>query len=198
MNVHYQTRSVFFHNPKTGGRSVAKVLGLEDDKHLKLIHFEPEEARKFIFQESWGDYFKFSFVRNPWDRLVSLYEFQRSVDYGLFQNQNFSHNLARSYEFDDWVQYNYFHHKRQIRRSNWFGIPQSTWTVSVDEVYKFENFSDALAAICKRLGVTPSFPHENRSRRINEDYRHYYKRDETIESVADIDRETIQRFAYCF
>jgi hypothetical protein len=65
-DVTRRTRSIFVHVPRTGGTSVGKAL------NRPMLHYAA--SRYAIFDRAaFGDYFKFAFVRNPWDRLLSGY-----------------------------------------------------------------------------------------------------------------------------
>jgi len=192
MHVDNASKTVFFHNPKTGGRSIVVGFDLPDDTRLKLVHFGPREARRCIFQDSWDEFFTFCFVRNPWDRLVSLYEYHRSVQYGIFQKMNVSHTLARQYDFDEWIAIN----QAKLRQSNWFGLPQAHWMDDVTKVFRFEAFPEAFEEIADRMKRNVPVPHLNRSHR--KPYQDYYKDPESIEVVRRIDHHVIDRFGYEF
>ena len=62
-------RCIFIHIPKTAGTSVSETLFGRASRHVP--YFEYERANPWKFRR----YFKFAFVRNPWDRLVSTYFF---------------------------------------------------------------------------------------------------------------------------
>lgn len=65
-----QHHAVFVHVPKTGGSTIAKALfGSGAPIHATAHAFRRANSAKF------AAYFKFAFVRNPWDRLVSAYYF---------------------------------------------------------------------------------------------------------------------------
>jgi hypothetical protein len=192
MYVDHASRIIYFHNPKTGGISVIDALSFEQDSYYKLNHLLPSEAKRCIFQGSWSEYYKFSFVRNPWDRLVSLYEYHRSVRYAIFEKMNNSHVIARSYSFEDWLDVNL----SGLRRSNHFGVPQSKWHDGVDEVFKFEDFEQSISKIASKMGKTPKSSHMNSSARLP--YREYYTRRASIEAVKRLDAEVIERYGYTF
>ena len=62
---------IFIHIPRTGGTSIEKSFGLtlgNEEKHLSAA-----ELREKAGPEKWAQSFVFSFVRNPWDRIISLY-----------------------------------------------------------------------------------------------------------------------------
>ena len=62
-------QAIFIHSPKTAGTSISKGLGLPASRHVPAADYRTANPVKF----SW--FFKFAFVRNPYDRLVSSYEF---------------------------------------------------------------------------------------------------------------------------
>jgi len=64
--------SIFIHIPKCAGISVATALfGRQQvPAHLKLVNY-----KVLLPQEKFNNSFKFTFVRNPWDRVVSAYEY---------------------------------------------------------------------------------------------------------------------------
>jgi hypothetical protein len=194
MHISQSKKFVFVHNPKTAGLSTLKALGFSDNPPSSaLYHIRPAEARERIFQLTWSDYFSFAFVRNPWDRMVSLYEYHRSIEYGLFTQFNLSHHLARTYAFEEWLAIN----ESGQRRSNWYGVPQSEWTDGVSKVYAFEQYEEAMSEILERVKLPESKRcHVNKS--IRGPYAGYYKDRKSIDIVAKLDKVTIQRFGYAF
>ncbi|MBO6505500.1 MAG: sulfotransferase family 2 domain-containing protein [Kordiimonadaceae bacterium] len=181
---------IFFHNPKTAGRSAIEMLGFVEDPNPKFIHMTATDARNRIFQEEWGRYYSFAFVRNPWERMVSLYHYHQTLDYGLFQGFNVSHQLARQYEFNEWLTIN----TQNRAKSAWFGVPQTVWTDSVSQVYRFEKFEENWRAICERFDLTFDPIHKNST--SHGQFRDYYASQRELDMVAEIDAETIKTFDY--
>ena len=61
-------KCIFVHVPRTGGVAIAKSLfGNLGGSHISISLY-----RK-VFSDVFDGYYKFTFVRNPWDRLVSAY-----------------------------------------------------------------------------------------------------------------------------
>jgi hypothetical protein len=86
MNISDKYKLIFFHLPKCAGRSVTTVLDIKTSdktninsglKQTTLLGFEMEQWNKKIYPEKWDNYMKFTIVRNPWDRVVSLYHFRK-------------------------------------------------------------------------------------------------------------------------
>ena len=87
MRISHRHKFIFFSNPKTGSESVRKLLDpYADIRGVPFwetspampfyAHISPREVRDLFVQRGWDydSYFKFTFIRNPWARLVSLYE----------------------------------------------------------------------------------------------------------------------------
>lgn len=69
--VEKEKEIIFIHVPKCAGRSVRKAVGLPRDGHDRALWYKFHDPEKF------RRYFKFTVVRNPWDRLVSAYFYLR-------------------------------------------------------------------------------------------------------------------------
>src|SRR5438045_929170 len=97
--ISHQHRCIFVHIPKTAGNSVNRVFGIgwEDHKDLQRFAAELEPA---VF----GSYFKFAIIRNPWDRILSDYNYQlkksreRDSKLGLFRPDGSPRDFA------EWVE----------------------------------------------------------------------------------------------
>src|SRR5881275_1899076 len=68
------TKVLFVHIQKTGGETVGSILkkNVPDTRPFGAKH-DFASSGKLKLGETWDNYFKFAFVRNPWDRLVSWY-----------------------------------------------------------------------------------------------------------------------------
>ncbi len=89
MIISHSLKYVFTHSPKTGGTSISNFLKqpiykpdiyvltpLKDGEELRT-HAPTRHIIKYLKKEGYNpeEYFKFVFVRNPWDRMVSHYEY---------------------------------------------------------------------------------------------------------------------------
>lgn len=71
-----ETRSIFIHIPKTGGKSIFKSI-YKVDMHDSFGHAGIKAYLSIFSKTTFDKYFKFAFVRNPWDRLYSGYCFAK-------------------------------------------------------------------------------------------------------------------------
>tara|TARA_Y100000310_G_scaffold217599_1_gene218649 strand:- start:2 stop:862 length:861 start_codon:yes stop_codon:yes gene_type:complete len=95
MNISDKYKLIFFHLPKCAGKSVINALEIKkldktniktDLKQTTLLGFEQAYWNQKIYPEKWNIYKKFTIVRNPWDRMVSLYHYRKKENdlYKLF------------------------------------------------------------------------------------------------------------------
>jgi sulfotransferase famil protein len=167
-------RCVFVHVPKTAGISVEHVfLGLRgltwetraplllrhnDDPTKgppRLAHLKATEYVRcgYLTQQEFASYFKFSFVRNPWDRIVSEYKYRGHPVRMDFKTYLFKHLPAPG--FTD----TYCH---IIPQHDFLFDEQGT--LLVDFVGRYESLQADFDTVCARLGIpAASLPHVNRS-----------------------------------
>jgi len=193
-------RCIFVHLPKTAGVSVARGLfgGLGGGhSHIGLY--------QIVFSErEFHNYFKFTFVRNPWDRLLSAYEFLR--DGGMDEaDRRWAEQHGRHFDdFDDFVRgwvneenvLSYIHFVPQYR----FLCAPFSRRILVDSIGRFEQLESDFDLVCRRLGLTGvQLPHHNRGPRAGErrDLREHY----TLAArriVERVYRTDIELFGYSF
>lgn len=199
---------IFVHNRKVAGTSMRerlaphalprpagtwnKVLsrmGLRRPYHtLVLRQHEPIlTARRCMPADLFSRYLKFAFVRNPWDRLVSEYEFlRRKADHGRHRR------VAAMHDFGQFVRF-------QIPRQDAYQLNllvDERGEICLDLIGRFESLEEDFAEACRRIGVeVEPLPHLNPSERG--DYRGYYT-PELAELVARHWAAEIAAFGYRF
>jgi len=163
-----------------------KVLGLEK-KHLTAIEMKDRYA------DDWDKMFKFSFVRNPWDKVVSHYH------YRIKTNQT---NLGTSLiSFKEWVTKSYGNQDSFYYDNVKMFMPQTDWisdsegNIMVDFVGRFEHINADFKIVCQRLKIQGDLPHLNVS--SHQHYSHYYD-DETKLIIKDWFQKDIENFNYSF
>lgn len=182
---------LFIHNPKTAGMSVAKALGMCEDRPLSLSHLTSRTVRDAFLQSAWDTFYSFCFVREPIARYYSLYNYQRSVRYGVLLHQNESHRIARNYNFVEWLYFNL----NAGPKSNHFGIPQSEWYAGVTKVFRFEDIAAARLELMNDLGIDLELEKRNTGR-----YRPLDRGSlpsEAVDAINDIDHECLDDYYTC-
>ena len=90
---------IFIHIPKTAGISVTQALfGNYADGHTTIKNYK----KKFLPQTV-EKYFKFTFVRNPYDRLYSAYNFLKKGGMNAEDKQWADSNISEYNDFEDFV-----------------------------------------------------------------------------------------------
>ncbi len=160
---------------------------------LTRVHFSAREVVDILSPEQFVPAFKFAFVRNPWDRLVSQYHYRRSLDATGLRSQNigFQEWVCRAYGDRDPALYN---DPRYFRtQCDW--ICDEFGSLLVDFVGRFETLEADFRTVAGILGSTASLPHHNASE--HEPYRRYYDHD-TCALVRDYFAPDLATFGYEF
>ncbi len=177
-------KCIFVEVPKTGSTSIRHVIGHPKKPHLNICQI----AYK-VTKDKFYEYFKFGFVRNPWDRAVSLYErreglqmkskmsFEEFVQWMKFSSCTCLHPLPHRYQLD------------------WFVNPHGD--VIVDFIGRFESLESDWRKISLKLGITSELPHVNYNPQKNRHYTEYYN-DKTKTIIRNRFAVDIEYFGYEF
>ena len=184
---------MFVHIPKCAGTSVRQSLFGRNGGHRPLEIF-----RTMVPREMFDQSFKFTFVRNPWDRLVSAFFFLKKSE--LERNRRFARrNLSAYSDFDTFVRQ--WLTRKSIWRFTHF-LPQYHFIcidkrLGVDFVGFYENLAEDFAIVAKKINRPTVLREENRLGGRSTDYRQYYN-DETRDIVAEVYAEDITLLGYSF
>ena len=195
MPVCHKNRFIFFHIPKCAGTSIATHLGIkgkdsltglvsQGDKQITLHHLTPTDLKRFGFvdDEIIESYFKFTIVRDPFDRMVSDYLWQQRFDgHKLFAHISFNEYLDFAEQV---ISQNLYFEKRHFDHFR----PMADYCINngellVDDILLLENLDQGLKRIKSKTGIS-DLPKLNRSNRQTKKYR----TDEYIERVYKIYR----------
>lgn len=195
---------IFIHIPRTAGRTILSAL----NQPFLCDHKAIFDHEKVVGSTGINSRYKFSTIRNPWDRAVSWYAFFASM------NPRYA-NLT----FAQWME---FVIKRSSVRFGANGqkfifdqfsyLKNSRGIVKVDYLMRFENLEADFAAVASHLGIpVPSpFPvigDTNRSQIIRQalnlpsapaDYHDAFTSQRLIDAVATWDAQAIAQFGYTY
>lgn len=151
------------------------------------LHMGKRQKKKFGFCEKQLQYFKFAFVRNPWDRMVSAYFYAKEY-LGL--------SMGR---FDEFIKEKAWDEYGEAIDPHW--EPQHEFIrfndrFIVDFIGRFENLDADFTEACHQIGIKPcQLPHVNATQHA--DYKEYYT-DELRQIVAEKYAKDIELFGYEF
>ena len=189
-----QHRALFIHVPKSAGRSI--VRGLFD---VRSVEHAPADWYQQLDPEKFNSYFKFTFVRNPWDRAVSAYTYlQQGGSAASEEDRAWSAFGSEFSSFDDFA--SHWLTPENARRYALF-TPQVDFLkdrfgrIDMDFIGRFENLAEDFAVVADKLGINASLPHINSSR--EQQYETYYSQ-ASRERVAETYAEDIELLAYRF
>jgi len=196
MVLSHNTRSIFIHIQKTAGSSIESALRAKDPDASSVSddgrrHMSAREAMPLVPASIWEGYFKFAFVRNPWERLVSWYQMCMESP---TPNRFASYVRANAPTFSDFV----------LRAVTGMGLRTTVNQVEyvtdekgalmVDFVGRYENLAQDYALVSRRLDLD-ALPRVNVS--THGDYRDYFSA-ETRDVVARRFARDIAYFGYAF
>tara|TARA_R110000772_G_C13250349_1_gene434486 strand:+ start:733 stop:1323 length:591 start_codon:yes stop_codon:yes gene_type:complete len=193
------------HIPKTGGTSIECVFennaSEEDVKYKHHTLSEYEGLNKPIL----NTYFKFAFVRNPWDMTTSMYNYLWHRDHPWSETWRRTNKNFSKLSFREWITHRSFREPtiRSIDVNSIQGGRDgdfSSWLTSkkytIDFIGRFENLQNDFDIICDKIGIPQKqLPHKNKSN--HKHYTEYYD-DETRKIVAEKYAEDIKCFGYTF
>lgn len=189
-------RCVFVHIPKAAGIAIAKSLfGNMAGGHWTVQQYE-YIFRKVLRVRDFDQYFKFTFTRNPWDRVVSAYFFLRS---GGWNTSGLPEYPVRDFTlFSDFVK-NWL--TEENARSVLHFRPQVDFVrdryghVGVDFVGRMESLEEDFEYVRRRLGIEAQLARTNQSQHLA--YQDLYD-DKSKEIVRSVYHSDIEVFGYSF
>lgn len=167
-------KALFVHIPKTGGTSVKEAFASVVPCITPQWHMTVKDFASCLSAEEIRDFYKFAFVRNPWDRAVSAYEFRKYI------------KLIPNVSFEEWA-INYSHQEIGSQLSLLDGV---------DFVGRYETFAQDMAVVADHLGVKLSLPHSNKISHPH--YIKYYNKSELIKIIQKWSGDDCDHFGYEF
>ena len=157
---------------------------LNDINHIPLF-----VAKKYINQADYKSFFKFGFVRNPFDRMVSAYEYSKS-----WYNSHSKRLIPEFPSFKNWV----LEEWGQNGRLGKYGS-QGAYLEGGDFIGRFENLQTDFTLASKHIGkdIIPKLPILNQSKSSKSHYSKWYD-NETIDIVAGLNKNDLEKYNYDF
>lgn len=217
MLISHSHRFIFFHVGKTGGMSIREVLGpyCEDPERFKmrrpspllsgranpmysiwqtlLLHAKIRDAKNELPPEVFDNYFKFAFVRNPWDLQVSMYHFILREPHAAKHEEVKA--LGSFDGFVKWVTETPDPDPRGLLKLQKDMISDSNGNPMMDYVGHYESLTADFGCVARSLNIEASLPHLNKSN--HKDYRTYYN-PQTRDLIAKHFAPDIEYFGYTF
>jgi hypothetical protein len=201
---------IFVHINKTGGQSVNNFLTNFSKVHLSHSHHTLFQLRSLIQQDIFDKAFKFSIVRNPWDRAVSTFFFRHSKSRAERLSFFIDRETCDKKGFNEWIKKisdsldeakNSFPDSHKLVPFHigdcleWISYNNK---ILVDKIYRFENLSELETHLNKLTQSSFKLPHLNPSPLKEKGGYHKYYNDDSIEFIEKICSRDIEMFNYRF
>lgn len=215
------SKSIFIHIPKCAGcslweslckseycqysepRGPNSKLSLQSKFGPAILEYFGHGAgrmlKPFPYHDIYQDLFSFTFVRNPFDRLVSSFFFLKSGGHNQYNQESYNKYMRTSSgTFKDFI----MHKFNQESIDNVIHLkPQHFWiyketNLCVDFVGKTETINSDISLLCEKLGVNLL----DMNIANTSEHKHYseYYNDETRQIVAERYAKDIEYFGYEF
>ncbi|MCP4381141.1 MAG: sulfotransferase family protein [Hyphomicrobiales bacterium] len=171
MIVSHKHKFIFVHLGRTAGRSLTSALerlcgpddivtrskGRERNHEGFWRHSKATEIRDGIGAEQYAEYFKFTFERNPWDKIISRYWSYVGQRRKSFYKKIPEYVTGKPLSFQSWFNLRLlqgqtigFGHYKFPRHYDCYTENDE---VIVDFIGRHENFSEHVAYICDKINI---------------------------------------------
>lgn len=221
MRIDAKNKIIYLANPKTGSTSLRKMMDNKCDSSIikylndNNMYHDHWSMNKYvtIFQIlniqtksniDLSEYFSFTTIRNPWDRVVSAFKYQKCDKNGYpWYNSDYDKNTAKQYSFSEFL-------KDMHNKDYWcgIGIPCAQYfcfdendNQLVTKIYPIETLTIDIinSDIKKYRGIDYDIKeilHLNVTEKV--DYRTYYTEQWMIDIVREVYKKDIELGGYEF
>lgn len=228
--INLSKKILFIHVPKTGGSTINHFLSSElfkekdnDPLHQKKpflnIHSTYKDFLKKYKDYDLESFFKFTCVRNPYDRALSAYLYfqyaikKRKLHYSelkflsfedfltLGPNDTSGFELKIKDKFAECKDFSFIHRhfKNIVKEPQCYFLKDHNDNINFDYIMRFENYQQDFLNLCRKLSININeVPHRNQNTsKTSFNYTDYYN-DKTRNVVSKMYEEDIDIFKYSF
>ena len=199
--ISHKHKFIFTHVPKAAGTTIRVSMHHEYDQLHNPHHMPMFQIKKSLPKEIFQTYFKFAFVRNPYARQVSLWEYSHKI-VNIYKKadkkrqKKLENNYREKLKMTKFKNFKAFCAGQFFHNCKYFCIDPDTDKVLLDFIGKVENLQQDFNIVCDKIGIPrKQLPHKNKSN--HKHYTEYYD-DETREIVSKKYAKDIEYFGYKF
>jgi hypothetical protein len=185
-NLNFNKKILFIHVPKCGGNFIKNIIGgFGGDSHRRCSEIPDSIFKKF---------YSLSFVRNPWSRVLSAYNYiSKSGNMGSYDRKSKIKYLSNYSNFNEFIQ------KGGLNDANISQMHFKNQSYFLDKkinyIGKIENFKTEVSFLHDILGNNIDISKYNPKPYNN--YQKFYER-KSIDIVYEVYKEDVLRFNYDF
>lgn len=218
MLISVEHRFIFVHVFKTGGSSVRAALAPYSSRDIpyhflrrsitrrlwqgvcrnarqdhvvtgEAFHVSARQIANLVSERFWSKTYKFAFVRNTWDWVVSQFFYMaQNREAFTHSHPSFVHHLDN---FEDFV--DHLCDQPPLCQIDFLVGPDGQ--MLVDFVGHYENLQHDFGTVCEAICISATLPHLNQS--CHAEYRHYYS-DQLVRKIAARYKKDIDLFLFEF
>ena len=147
---------IFIHINKNAGTSILNSF------NKKKFHLTVEELNELLGERTFNKCIKFAIVRNPYDRVISLYKHRIKTNQSNLNSENIGIN--------EWVKSVFSENTNlKYRDKNRMFLTQLEWlkdkygVIQVDEILRFDKLKYDFDRFCKKYSLDTKLNHDNKS-----------------------------------
>ena len=193
--ISHKYKCIFIHIPRTGGTSIEFSIrpdwifeNFPDEKHILA------STAKLLYKDYWDDYFKFSFVRNPWSRMVSMTHHPEFYGCKIKNEKLDVSEYQKKFKKVEIDPRSRSEGEKVNAMSN--AVYLNILNEEFDFIGRFENLQKDYSQVCSIINCSNKLVHEE----LSDKRKHYteYYNDETRQIVAEKYAKDIEHFGYKF
>jgi hypothetical protein len=211
MIISHKYKFIFVAIPKVAGHSIRRSLrpfmGKSDLEQVGLFekkkfpykdladidygHISCKQIKPVLEPGVWGDYYKFTFVRNPWDRYISSCFFKYASSYKFkLQPEKYLRQIIEKEKYKEKIHFD--------DQSDF--ICDENDRLMVDFVGRYERINQDFQTICDEVGINID-PRSHVLQWVNNSqhlkYTEYYDQ-KLIDMVGELYQRDVRNFEYCY
>ena len=203
MPIDHKNKFIFVHIPKAGGTSIERLFNIDKRKNLyqgldgirhngvsfSLQHLTAKQLKKHPETKKYfNNYFKFSFVRNPYDRILSEYFWLHRINkIGMKDTPE---------NFKIWVKKFLKKMDKDHKLPQYQYLYDNDDNLMVDFIGKIETINDDFKEVLKKIKHREiSLPHHNKNKK-NKEIKDSYLTEEIKDIIYDIYKKDFELFSY--
>jgi len=205
--INNKYKCIFIHINKNAGTSIDTLFNDKHSGHRNIKSYESFKKTKLVYPH----YYKFTVVRNPWDKMVSFYHYHVKLGWKLewgWSSDNeptfiefikIIDGFSNEKQMELWPEEeNYPHKSGTMRMSNQIDwLIDSNNKMPLNYICRFENLQEDFNVVRSHLRLPENYklPYYNKSNHSH--YSTYYD-EETKDIVARRFSKDIEYFGYRF
>lgn len=203
MPICYKRKLAFVHIPKNAGTSVSLFFNFKRDiKHLndlwieKSINLTHLTAKEMCEIVDLDEFYKFAFIRNPWDRMVSLFFYYKERPFGFFGRKDMPLDFVGFLSMIE-KDYGLITEKKPNHAMccHFLGQYDFIKDQKIDFIGRYENLNHDMKILAEKYAIHGDLPKVNQTTHVR--YAAYYD-SKSSDIVRSIYKNDVVTFGYHF